>query len=332
MKNLSLLKCIWALSLPLVLIGCGAPPIPSATVVPSTSRSVPSATVSATETARPSLSIERIWGTSGNPNDFFLPSEIALDSQGNIYVIDGGNHRVQKYDKDGNFILMWGSQGSEDGQFLFNVPPAHYGAVTVDQADYVYVTDHFNRVQKFDSNGNFLMKFGGTGYADGEFATLFGVAVDDQGNIYTADSTQYEVEKFNPEGEFLLKWTVPSCNSGGISQPYGLAIDARSQLYVTNLGGNCIQKFDTEGNLLEQWGGTGDGDGQFYQPLSIALDRQGNIYVSDNKNQRVQVLDSTGNFLGALHFTYPVGLAVDNEGYLYVVEIVAGVLQKLRLQ
>src|SRR6185436_12335668 len=164
-------------------------------------------TLSPTQTA--ARTMEKIWETIGSPNAFSRPTELALDTLGNIYVIDGGNHRVQKYDKDGNFILMWGSNGAGDGQFLFNVPPAHYGSITVDKDGYVYVTDHHNRVQKFDSDGNFLMKFGETGYGDGKFATLYGVAVDDEGNIYTTDWTDYEVQKFNSEGEFLQKWEVP---------------------------------------------------------------------------------------------------------------------------
>jgi len=277
--------------------------------------------------------METIWETTGDPNALYLPTELAVDSQGNIYVIDGGNHRVQKFDKDGNFLLSWGGPGAGDGQFLFQASPAHYGSITVDKDGYVYVTDHHNRVQKFDSDGNFMMKFGRTGHPNGEFYILYGVAVDDQGNIYTTDWSKYEIQKFNSQGEFLQKWEVPSCKSGGISSPYTLVMDRQGQFYVTQQSGNCIQKFDNQGNLLNQWGELGNAEGQFNKPLSLALDAQGNLYVSDNENSRIQKFDPDGNFLAAYGpFDYPVGIAVDYEGYVYVVEIVSGQLQKLRLQ
>jgi tripartite motif-containing protein 71 len=332
MKSQNLLKRILGTSLLLTLFtGCSAPATHAPTLLPPTSSPTIAATLSPTQTAPPTM--ETIWEITGGQNAFYRPTELALDPQGNVYIIDGGNHRVQKFDKDGDFLLTWGSQGPEDGQFLFQVPPAHYGSLTVDKAGHVYVTDHFNRVQKFDKDGNFLMKFGDSGYADGKFYALYGVAVDDQGNIYTTDWSKYEIQKFTSEGKFLQKWEVPSCQRGATSFPQNLVIDGEGQIYITNDGGDCIQKFDTQGHLLQQWGEMGNGDGQFMKPLSIALDAQGNIYVSDNGNGRIQKFDSNGNIMATYGpFDYPVGIAVDSEGYVYIVEIVLGRLQKLRLE
>lgn len=314
-----------------VLTGCTVLATPAPIIMVPTSSPAIEVTVSSPQTAKPAM--EEIWETNGTPNAFNRPTELALDSEDNIYVIDGGNHRVQKFDKDGNFLLTWGSPGAGDGQFLFQVPPAHYGSITVDKDDFIYVTDHHNRIQKFDGNGNFLMKFGRTGYPDGEFYSLSGVAVDDQGNIYTTDWTKYEIQKFDREGQFLQKWEVPSCKQGGISSPYNLVIGEQGQLYVTQQNGNCIQKFDLQGNLLHQWGDLGNAKGQLSKPLSLALDAHGNLYVSDNENSRIQKFDSNGKFLAEFKpFSYPVGIAVDSEGYVYVVEIVSARLQKLRLQ
>ena len=332
MKYQNLLKQIFGVGLMFALLtGCSAPATQLPTPISPTS--VPTNSVIPTPTSPAKPTMEKIWSTTGSTNTFYRPTELAIDSQGNVYIIDGGHHRVQKFDRDGNFILMWGSQGNGDGQFLFEVPPAHYGSLTVDKDGDVYVTDHFNRVQKFDSNGTFLMKFGDTGYADGKFYTLYGVAVDDQENIYTADWTKYQIQEFNNEGKFLRKWEVPGCQLGATPFPQNLFVDGQGQLYVTNDGGNCIQKFDNQGKLLQQWGGTGRGEGQFDKPLSIALDRQGNIYVTDNGNNRIQKFDKNGNFIAAYGpFNYPVGIAMDSGGYVYVVEIELARLQKMRLQ
>ena len=324
-KTLSILTAI-----ELFITACGAPATQLPTPIPPTS--ISTNVVMPSPTSPSKLTMEKIWSTTGSPNTFYRPTELSLDLQGNIYVIDGGNQRVQKLDKNGKFVLMWGSQGSKDGQFLFHVPPAHYGSLTVDKDGYVYVTDRFNRVQKFDSNGNFRMKFGETGYGNGEFASLYGIAVDDQGNIYTTDWIRYQIQKFSSQGEFLQNWEVPSCQLGATSFPSNLVLDRQGQIYVTNDGGDCIQKFDTQGNLLQQWGELGSANGQFDKPLSIALDAQGNIYVTDNGNGRIQKFDSNGKFMAAYGpFDYPVGIAVDHAGYLYIVEIVLGRLQKIQL-
>ena len=318
------------------MTGCSVPVKPAPSPIPPTETNIPptSAPILATETL-PSPTIashsELLWMTDGQSNTFSRSTELALDSQGNVYIIDGGYHRVQKFDKDGNFLLMWGSPGAGDGQFIFRNPPAHYGNITADKAGYVYVTDHNNRVQKFDSNGTFLMKFGRTGYGDGEFAALYGVAVDDQGNIYTTDLDRYDIQKFDGGGNFLLKWEVPSCRPGGTSMPHNLVVNGQGQLYVTNASGNCIQKFDGQGNLLKQWGELGAADGQFHKPIGISLDTQGNVYVADNRNGRIQKFDANGNFLAQWGpFSFPDGVAVDDEGNVYVVEVVPAQLSKFR--
>ena len=329
MKNSILFYYVLGVSLLFSLFGCSAPSIQQPTLVP------PAATSTVT-TVPPTVSpsMETIWKTNGSPDALKLPTELAVDSQGNVYVIDGDNHRVQKFDKDGNFVLSWGGLGAMDGKFLFHTnPDGFYGAITVDENDDVYVGDHHNRIQKFDSNGTFLMKFGGTGYDDGEFAVLGGIAVDSQGNIFTTDWSQNNVQKFDSKGTFLQQWDVPSCNAGGTSFPHKVVLDTQGRIYIPNAGGSCIQVFDDQGNLLKQWGELGSAPGQFHKPRSLVLDDEGNIYVSDNNNGRIQKFDSDGNFLAAYGpFEYPVGIAMDSEGYVYLVEVLAGQLQKLRLQ
>jgi DNA-binding beta-propeller fold protein YncE len=78
-----------------LLVACG---VKTATPLPSTS-----------------LPPEFAWKIAGDPNPFFKPTGIALDPHGNIYVVDFGNSRVQKYDSNGKFLLMWGSPGSAEG-------------------------------------------------------------------------------------------------------------------------------------------------------------------------------------------------------------------------
>ena len=83
------------------------------------------------------------WGNSGD-GQFRGPNSVATDAQGNVYVTDGDNHRIQKFTSTGQFITKWGRQGSGDGQF--NAP---FGVATDAQGN-VYVADLDNdRIQKF---------------------------------------------------------------------------------------------------------------------------------------------------------------------------------------
>ena len=133
------------------------------------------------------------WAENGSPVDpesfHFGPQAIELDSAGNVYVADcsstffGGDHRIQKFDADGNFILSWGTRGGSDSQFQC---PTGLG---IDSQDDVYVTDNGNnRVQKFDGEGTLLAKWGQQGTSDGRFQGPRGLTVDASNNVYVADA------------------------------------------------------------------------------------------------------------------------------------------------
>jgi len=104
------------------------------------------------------------WGSLGSENgEFDSPSGIVLDWGGYVYVADSENHRIQKFDSEGNFLFAWGSSGTETGQFNFPV------GVSTDSSGYVYVVDQGNeRVQKFDGGGKYITHWGaaGTGTAN----------------------------------------------------------------------------------------------------------------------------------------------------------------------
>jgi DNA-binding beta-propeller fold protein YncE len=76
------------------------------------------------------------WGGFGfvNEGKFFKPQSLATDDEQNIYVTDSGNAKVQKFTSDGKFLLSWGTNGEEDGQFLFPT-----GITTFE--NFVYVLD-----------------------------------------------------------------------------------------------------------------------------------------------------------------------------------------------
>ena len=95
-----------------------------------------------------------------------------------------------------NFARDWGRHGTGDGQFgQYNSP----NSIAVDSHGNVYVTDYDNnRVQKFDTNGNFITKWGSEGSKDGQFDGPKGIAVDTHGNVYVTDEGNTRIELFVP--------------------------------------------------------------------------------------------------------------------------------------
>jgi DNA-binding beta-propeller fold protein YncE len=141
------------------------------------------------------------WGTLGTGNgQFSLPVTIIMDSKGNLIVNERGNSRVQKFDSNGTFLLKFGSAGKGDGQF------SEIEHMATDSFDNIYVNDPQSgpdgsgmaRVQKFDTNGHFITKFGSSGSGDGQFTDPEHLAVDSDGNVYVTDRKNNNIQVFKP--------------------------------------------------------------------------------------------------------------------------------------
>ena len=145
--------------------------------------------------------IKAIGQLGTKAGDFNLPTTIEIDSQGNFFVNERGNERIQKFDSNWKPLLMWGSKGSGDSQFC------HMEHIVLDRYNDVYVTDPQSdpgcsqqpRVLKFDSEGKFVTKWGSVfGKEDGQFQDPEHLAVDSDGNVYVSDRKRDDIQKFAP--------------------------------------------------------------------------------------------------------------------------------------
>jgi DNA-binding beta-propeller fold protein YncE len=109
-----------------------------------------------------------------------------VDEDSNLWVVDRGNNRVQKFALDGIFLAVWGTQGFSPGQFL--VPTS----IAIDSGGNFYVAEVDNsRVQMFSPAGKYI-----TELALGILSSPHGLAFDSNGNLYVGDTGDNSVKKF----------------------------------------------------------------------------------------------------------------------------------------
>ena len=186
----------------------------------------------------------------------------------------------------------------------------------------------------------FLFKWGSGGIAPGEFNQPWGIAVDDSGSVYVADTFNHRIQKFSSSGEFLTRWGSFGSANSSFNQPGGIAVDDSGNVYVADTLNQRIQKFDSSGVLLTQWKSwVGWVNGQFKSPRGIAVDDSGSVvYVADTGNNRIVKFSSSGVIItqwgkkgsgdGRFQFPGPIGIAVDYSGDVYVADTGNNRIQK----
>jgi sugar lactone lactonase YvrE len=143
------------------------------------------------------LKLVRKMGTAGrkheltSPGDFSKPAGVAVDPEGNLYVADTWNNRIQIFDADGNFISSFGKAG--DGPGYFSRPKG----VAIDGDGHVWVADGMqDRVQVFTKEGQLLISFGGHGLLPGQFQGLVAIAIDKRNRVFTTEIYPGRAQQF----------------------------------------------------------------------------------------------------------------------------------------
>jgi DNA-binding beta-propeller fold protein YncE len=156
----------------------------------------------------------------------------------------------------------------------------------------------------------------------------FGLALDQDSNVYVSEPPARRVRVFSPEGQLLREF------GGEAERPTGLAVDQRRQLVYVSDGSfpssqnHRVLVYSQQGKLLRTIGTRGETPGQFNFPAHLAVDPNGNLFVVDTLNFRIQVFDPEGNLVRYFgepgetmgKFARPKGLAIDRRGIVYVVD------------
>jgi hypothetical protein len=163
---------------------------------------------------------------------------IATDSEGNIWIADTGNNRVEKFNSEGEFLSQFGKEGAGNGEF--KSPKG----IAIGPSDSIWVVDSGNdRVEKFNAKGEYLLKFGEQGTGKGQFESPSGIASDFQGRIWVVDSGNDRVEKFNKQGEYQDQAGETGTGPGQLSNPTGITASEAQKILILDTGNNRVESW-----------------------------------------------------------------------------------------
>jgi sugar lactone lactonase YvrE len=308
---------------------------------------------------------------TGSTARFTDPDGIAVDVAGNAYVADTLNFTIRKITPEGvvtTLAGLAGQRGNADGTrsaARFSTPQG----IAVDRNGNIYVADSFNyTIRKVTPAGVVTTVAGRVngGSNDGQgrdagFGNPAGIAVDDSGNVFVADTSNSGIRKITPAG--IVTTLAGGSSSGsadgvgraaGFHLPYGVAVDKSGHVYVADKGNDSIRKITSTGEVTTLAGLTGGSSGRtdgignaarFSFPHGLVVDRSGNLFVSDNNNHTIRKITPDGvvttlaglaGFSGqsdgnnnAARFYLPSGMAIDSSGNLFVADCLNHTIRKI---
>jgi DNA-binding beta-propeller fold protein YncE len=240
------------------------------------------------------------WGEKGDgPGQFNDPTGIAV-ADGEVFVADARNGRIQVFDLEGNFRRAFGAPGKNPGQL------GRPMNLTI-EGDELYVPEYFNdRIQVFGLDGTARRIVGKAGDGPGEFNAPGGVAVAPDGDLFVVDFYNQRVQRLEADGTFVRQWGTTGeigISAGAFNYPTDVALAADGTLYVADGYGDRVQAFASDGAFSHKWGGPfamnifGPFNGWFAVATGVAVGPEGNVFVADFYNDRVQKFAPDGTFL-----------------------------------
>ncbi len=289
------------------------------------------------------------------------PTGLAIDDNGNVYIADNANHAIRKLSSSGIVTTLAGragQPGSANGtgtNAFFNNP----SGIALAGNGTIYVCDTGNNtIRSISTNGAVTTLAGlagqsGTTNGTGNHARFnspLGIAVDQGGTIYVADSGNHTIRKITPAGVVTTLAGSPAVwgnadGDGGAALfncPVGVVVDGSGNLFVSDANNYTIRKITSAGTVSTWAGlagveGMADGVGaaaRFGKPAELKLDQNNNLYVVDSFNCVIRKITTNavvttvtgspgvGGALDGLgaqaRFFNPYGLAIDHNGNLLV--------------
>ncbi len=284
------------------------------------------------------------WGTTLHtfdidPKYLSKPTGIDVAQDGSIFVADSGNNRILHIDQQGIVLHHWGTTGkSENSQIApsgtFNEP---YG-VAVSPDGFVFVADTWNhRIQKFSTDGTFVLSWGGWGNENDPF--LFwgprDVVIHPSGFVIVTDTGNKRVVVYDKDGKYINQIGGEGSQPGQFNEPVGLEIGPEGDLYVADQGNRRVQVLtvNNDGSLLPKSTWPVDGWATMtleYKPFLCI--NNGKVFLTDPEPGSVLEYSLTGEYIktyifsstGYLNYGFVYGIASDPSGGIWVSDYAGG--------
>lgn len=295
---------------------------------------------------------------------FHTPVDVAIASDGVIYVSDYNGRRIRKI-SGGQVSLLAGNGNFGDTNGAGDVAEFKDPyRIEVDAAGDVFVLDQNNPHIRMITRNGFVAVFAGTavpGFKDGyaliaQFALdQGGITFDAQGNMYISDTFNGRIRKISLAGQvstFAGKETVGFIDGDTSVAEFryadGILFDKQENMLVADNGNFCIRKI-TPAGIVSRFTGTGTngtadggaGTAQFHYINDMVMDKDGNIFLSDeNRIRKVTPEGVVSSIAGGdagyvdgdgatARFNYPAGMAIDGEGNLYIADALNNRVRKV---
>ncbi len=222
---------------------------------------------------------------------FARPQAMDILMDGRMLVADTGNHRLQFINPDGSHNYLFGTRGSDDGQF------DSLQGVAVRDDGFIFIADtKNNRIQVFNSDGIYMESFGVKGEADKEGIAELGwfhhpksLEFDSTGMLYVLDSRNKRIQVFDRDGQPVKE--ISEIASGiEMENPVDIAIDEKDYLYIADRGTHTIKVLNPFGDFVTEFGSAGKGR-SYFPKLSSVSAAEGKIYVADYNLDEIKVFD-----------------------------------------
>jgi sugar lactone lactonase YvrE len=297
--------------------------------------------------ARSSEGVWRVFAGTGEPGyagdggpadqaQLEYVAGVTLDDAGNVYIIECGGNVVRRVTADGTIstVAGVGGRGAGQGGYSGDGGPATEAELAcpsdaaIDPSGQLHITDRENSVvRRADASGMIETIAGGGSIdtatasanhqgpaTDARFApeSPVQVVIDAAGNLYLADEPAHRVWRVDPSGtitSFAGTGQPGFSGDGGpaaeaqLNGPYGLAVDAQDNLYIGDYENGRIRRVGPDGIITTvagngEVGTAGDGgpatDAQLQSPYGLAVDEEGALYIADQENARIRVVDPAG--------------------------------------
>ena len=225
--------------------------------------------------------IDMIGSDGKDRGQFRAPAAITTDIDGNIYVLDRENHRIQKF-SNGLFEEFKFEQKAQKNRVVGDP-----WGITISDDGKIFVSDWQNDcIHSFDRSGKYQ-----TCIKPDLLTHPAGLTVNKEGNLLVADRENHCIWEINPEGRILRQIGRRGSQPGELNLPYGVAVSSSGHIIVTESGNARVSIFSEKGQLLTCFGGRGSEPGRFDQPRHVCVNSKEQIIVADEMNQRIQVFD-----------------------------------------